>query len=370
MSVISVPRRFSTAEVLGPVWRSRGGNRAAVAAPPAVIKIKEIFATFEDVRATPLVDKVIVQGTVVEQILFVDSDNIVREKVVRVPFSQALIIPGATPESAVDVRAEVEFIITEINETGTEVKDKIVIRLEATASEPDPSGRFLADCIIGSGSRQVLLVNIKVFGPQVSKETAVVGGLVEVREQVLVVSKTPLEAVKIKSVDAVIRGLTTQVLPDKVIFQGVVHKVVSYVGFDNVVRALQEEVPFSHVLSVPGVQPEMQIVATARVEFLIPELDRRLMQLKQKIVLIVAVEAGTPPQEITFVTDVVGPGIVTSKVQFYVDGAVFTAVTDVSGPGIVGVTKQTIFVVVVGGPPFPVPVDVVTDVLFSPEVSA
>lgn len=363
-------RRLAAEARLGPTARAASVRPLQVVPPaPQVIKIKEIIASIEDLRVTTLPGKAIVQGTIVEQIFFVAPSDIVQERVVRTPFAQQVEIPGLDPDKiaagtqALDVTAEVEFVIAHLLDP-IRVKDKIVLLLTFTLTEKMPVGGASLDVVIFSKKEQVLVVAIKEF-PVKQVQVAQIPQAAVISQQMLLEERKPLQAIKIKRVDAELRGVDAQTLPGKVIVTGIVHKQVQFVGPDNIVRMIEEDLPFTHVKEIPGVTPEVPVPVVAEVEFVIPELDPARGLLIQKIVLRFRFFA--PDRRfVTVVTDVTGPGITTDKVVIRVDGTELAVVTDVHGPGIVSVTKGTIVAVVVGSPnPNPQPVVVVTDVVLA-----
>ncbi|MCL5039861.1 MAG: DUF3794 domain-containing protein, partial [Firmicutes bacterium] len=193
------------------------------------------------------------------------------------------------------------------------------------------------------------------------------GGAEEVSEQILLERTIPVEAIKVKSIGTELVDVTYEVLPDLVMVAGVVHKQIYLVGPDNIVRMVEEDMPFSHTLSLPGVKPGDFVQVEVAVEFVIPELNVVAGTLRQKVVLRITVTAITPAVYVVVVTDVIGPGIVTTKVKIRVDSTILSVVTDVSGPGVKNVIKQTIYVDVVDdGNPNLVPLVVVTDLTIDP----
>lgn len=385
---VAPPRRFNTAEinwslsdqVLERLARRSGGSQqtgsshcvTTVQQQPQlqIIKIKEIIAQIEDLRVTALPDKVIVQGVVVEQIFFVSTDNIVRERVERVPFAAQIVLPGVDPEKitagtqTLDVLAEVEFVIAHLIDA-FRVKDKIVVLIEVTLTEKMVVNGMSIDVVIATKKEQILVIQIKEF-PVIVVVVAEIPQPAVIVQQVLLEERKRLEAIKIKQVDADVRDVTVQVLEGKIIISGIVHKQVQFVGPDNIVRVIQEDIPFTHAKQVPGISPGAHVSVSVDVEFIIPELDPAKGILRQKIVLLVRILV-PDVRFVTVVTDVTGPGIETTRVLIRVDGLELFVVTDVRGPGVKRVVKDTIIAIVVDSPdPNPQPIVVVTDVIIDP----
>ncbi|MGE5604703.1 MAG: DUF3794 domain-containing protein, partial [Bacteroidota bacterium] len=163
-----------------------------------------------------------------------------------------------------------------------------------------------------------------------------------------------------------------RVILDGVVVEGIVEKTIFFVDTDNIVRSITERIPFSILVSVPGIQPDQAVEATVDIENISFSLDKKRNEVTQIVVLRATVRGTEEPQPgVSVVTSVTGPGIVTETIRVRAlvltpEGAVFQefdVVTDVSGPGIINVTKRVIPLDVVNdGNPNPVPVEVVTDV--------
>ena len=114
-------------------------------------------------------------------------------------------------------------------------------------------------------------------------------------DQVLVDSILDLfqPAVKIDEIRATIQDATCTVIPNKVIFQGVLHKQIFFVRQpDNVVVHQAEDIPFSGFVDLIGATPN----DTCELGFQIAFVDFHLlnsMQLRQKVLIDVAVAVPT-----------------------------------------------------------------------------
>ncbi len=191
------------------------------------------------------------------------------------------------------------------------------------------------------------------------------------------VVELPEKAIKIREVRGEITDLRARIIAEgKVLVEGFVHKQVFFVNKKNVVQAITEEVPFSVLVNVPGLTPDTPIRVNVQIENISFTLSQDGRFLRQLIVLRVLVEGEEiAPEPFDVVTEVTGPGITTERILVRAPvlteaGIVeeeFFAVTDVSGPGILRVDKAVVPLDVVGdGIPEPVPVEVVTNVVFAP----
>ncbi|HBR33071.1 MAG TPA: hypothetical protein DD734_00445, partial [Firmicutes bacterium] len=179
-----------------------------------------------------------------------------------------------------------------------------------------------------------------------------------------------------KEVQGLITDLRARVIFDgAVLIDGFINKQVSFVGEDDVVRSITERIPFSILVNVPGITPGTPVTVTVEIENISFTLSPDGRFLRQIIVLNAEVTGETPaPEPFQVVTSVTGPGIVTETVLVRapiqtptgVEVREFPVVTNVSGPGIERVEKAVVLLDVVGdGNPNPVPIEVVTNVIFA-----
>lgn len=124
----------------------------------------------------------------------------------------------------------------------------------------------------------------------------------EASAQILVESTVELEnpAVKIDEIRAVVQDLTCQVIMDKVIFQGVLHKQIFYVREDGVVVHQAEDVRFSGFVDVPGAIPGEACRINAVIEF-IDFILTDPTTLEQRVVIRVTVQTLAGPDGIIVV---------------------------------------------------------------------
>jgi hypothetical protein len=91
---------------------------------------------------------------------------------------------------------------------------------------------------------------------------------VEIAQEVVL----PLTAIKIRNIVGKTNNLTVEIIPNKVIVQGVVHNQIFFVGNDGIVHHQASDENFSTFLDIPGVEPGMNGYVTASIEDTISEL--------------------------------------------------------------------------------------------------
>lgn len=353
------------------------------------IKVREIVGDVRNVSAQVIPDKVIIQGILHKQIFFIGTDNIERHQMEEIPFSLFIDIPGAAPGLNANVKILIEQILFKLIDDRI-LEQKVILQVKVVVTETiqialvtGDFSLFKLEQVIGEGIRQLLVEKVEVI-PEIVRAVEIVtivppAAVVVGRQQIIVenVVELPEKAIKIREVRGEITDLSARIIAnDKVLVEGFVHKQVFFVNRENVVRAVTENVPFSVLVNVPGLVPDTPISVEVQIENISFTLSPDGRFLRQLIVLLVEVRGEeSAPEPFDVVTNVTGPGIVTERILVRAPvlrdtGVVVEeifVVTDVSGPGILRVDKAVVSLDVVGdGIPEPVPVEVVTNVVFEP----
>lgn len=359
-------------------------SETTITLPVAAIKVREIVAQLRNLVTHVIHDKVIVQGIIHKQIFFISTENIERHLAEDIPFSLFLDIPGAVPGDNVHIAPIIEAIFFDLI-SPTELRQKVIFAINAVVTRTlqinlvlsDDRPLFKLEQVVGENTKQVLVIRKEQIQEQinVTRVTIIFPGAEVIGQQQIILRNTfelPVTAIKIKEIQAVITDLTARVILDGVVVEGVVEKTIFFVDADNIVRSITERIPFSILVSIPGIQPDQAVEATVDIENISFSLDKKRNEVTQIIVLRATVRGTEEPQPgVSVVTSVTGSGIVTETIRVRAlvltpEGAVFQefdVVTDVRGPGIINVTKRVIPLDVVNdGNPNPVPVEVVTDV--------
>ena len=208
---------------------------------PAV-KSRNITATVGDLSTEVIAGKVVIQGVVRKQIFFVGEDNVVHHQSEDLSFSTFVEIFGAEPGLNVEVEPSIAHI-------------GFVLLNPTVLAGTGPLVRL--DQVIGENTRQELIESQVTLG-------------------------TP--AVKVTEIRAAIQNVTTDVIEDKVIVQGVIHKQIFFVGEDNVERHQAEDVEFSTFVDIPGAAPGMDVEVVPTVEFVDFELLSPTLLLEKVVV--------------------------------------------------------------------------------------
>jgi len=347
------------------------------------IKIREIVAKLQDFTTHVINDKVIVQGVIHKQIFFIGTDNIEHHQAEDINFSVFLDIIGLMPGDNVHLNPKIEAVFFELI-SNTTLRQKVIFAINATITREvqlnlvlGAGPLFKLEQVVGENTKQVLVVRretIPIINPIVVHRDPVIFPVEEIIGQQQIIIKNTVElpepALEIKNIQATVINVNFNVITDGVVVAGEVDKTVNFIGTDNIVKAIDEEVPFSILVTIPGLNSIQINHITVTLEDITFNLNSTGTALTQNIVLLAEVE-GTPPLPlpILIVTDVTGSNV--TETQVLVEGLILTpegpvfqqfkVVTNVSAPGITGVSKQTVLLQKVGEPA-PSPISVVTDV--------
>lgn len=215
------------------------------------IKIRNITAEIRNLTTELIQDKIIIQGVLHKQIFYVGEDNIVHHQAENVPFSTFIDIFGTEPGMNVQVHPVIETILFSLIRP-TLLHQKVVVEFFVKVTESNQlnlvegAGPLVRlDQVIGEGTKQELIENtITLNAP----------------------------ALKIDDITAEIRDLTIEVIDDKVIIQGIIHKQIFFIGLDNIEYHQAEDLEFSTFLDIPGATTGMDVVVEPTIEFIHFEL--------------------------------------------------------------------------------------------------
>lgn len=248
--------------VIGEATRQLLVETNVTLAQPA-IKVRNITAQIRDLTTDIILDKVIIQGVLHKQIFFVGEDNIVHHQAEDVPFSTFLDVAGAEPGHNVQVHPIIETVIFTLL-TSTLLHQKVVIEFFVKVTETrqlnilEGNGPLVrVDRVVGDSTKQELIENtITLANP----------------------------ALKIDEITAEVRNLSVDVIEDKVVIQGVVHKQIFYVGLNNIEYHQGEDVEFSTFVDIPGACPGMDVIVEPTIEFIHFELLDETTLLQKVVV--------------------------------------------------------------------------------------
>lgn len=248
-----------------------------IAQQPAqgIVKVRNIDATLANITAHIIPNKVIVQGTVHLQIFFVTSDQMVHHLAEDVPFHAMLEIPGAQPGMKAVVQPRIAAVLFHLSDDGLSLVKKVIIDVFAKVVE------------------EVQLRPMPGSGPVLLLQEVVGEGIAQTLSENFVTLDIP--AVKVDEIRGELREITTEVIPGKVIVQGVIHKQIFFVDTEGVSRHQAEDVGFSVFVDIPGAAPGMNVQIEPRIETILFELLDPTT-LRQKVVVEVFVKVTTAVQ--------------------------------------------------------------------------
>ncbi|AEE90978.1 hypothetical protein TepRe1_0795 [Tepidanaerobacter acetatoxydans Re1] len=228
------------------------------------LKVDEITAVVQDILTDVITDKVIIQGILHKQIFYVGLDNIEYHQAEDIPFSLFVDVEGATPGMHVQVESTIETINYAL-ENSNDLTQKVVIQFSVVVTQNTSLN------IIEGTEEPILLVD-EVVG-ETTGQTLL---------QDIITMDKPTQ--KIRDVDAEVTSITAQIIANKVIIQGIIHKQIYYIGTDDIEYEMGEDVEFSFFVDLPDAEPEMHAALVPTIESVITELLSETEML-EKVVL-------------------------------------------------------------------------------------
>ena len=180
------------------------------------------------------------------------------------PFSTFVDVPGAITGMNVAVRTEIEGVLFKLMPDGITIDQKVVIQLFVKVTET-----VQVNAVTGTG-------------PLVLIEEVVGENTTQTLTESTVLLTVP--AVKVAEIQARVQDVTSEVILNKVIIQGVIHKQIFFVDTSGLERHQAEDVPFSTFVDVPGAVAGMNVQIHSEIETVLFELLTQT-ELLQKVVI-------------------------------------------------------------------------------------
>ncbi|AZO93210.1 DUF3794 domain-containing protein [Halocella sp. SP3-1] len=234
--------------------------------PVPAVKIRNITAEVVKLTYDIIPDKVLVQGCLHKQIFYVGVDNLIYHIDDDMSFTTFLDIPGAEPGMKAEIVVNIEKLSVDIGPSGELIDQKAVLEIfvkvendELIGVELSQSGRLVElDHLVADGQKQII------------------------RENQVQLNQT---ASKIDEVRGSVRDLEIELIMDKVIIQGSIHKQIFFISEDNTALHQAEDFPFNTFIDLPGVSPGMKAVVEAVIEHISYQLSADGNTLQQELVV-------------------------------------------------------------------------------------
>lgn len=214
----------------------------------SIQKVEECRATVTINNADVLDNKVLIQAILHNQIFYIGKDDISHHQSFDIPVSCFVEVEGALPEMNVYAEPVIEMNTADVISLN-ELKLKAIIRYNVTVTQEITVGIAVAQ------DGQEYVIN-GLIGESTSFQHMVES--VEILEH---------EAIKIRDIKVNLRNISSLVVMDKVIIQGIIHKQIYYVGTDNVNYHQSADIPFTAFTDYPGARPGLNAVIVPVVEY-------------------------------------------------------------------------------------------------------
>lgn len=235
--------------------KTRNNLVAGISLPVPAEKIKEVHAIVREIKVEVIKDKVVIQGIIHKQIFFVDLTGIVRHFPIDIPFSTFVDVPGALPEMEAQVEIVIEHIKDELSSDRMGITQKVILEIFTKIVDEVQFN-----------------VNLDSTGPLVKVEEVIGENI----KQELSASQfqLPVPAIKIVDILTEVQNSEIEVIADKVIIQGIIHKQIFFIDENNLERHIAENIPFNTFIDIPGAEVGDDAQVNVGVELIKQELDQ------------------------------------------------------------------------------------------------
>ena len=257
---VGITPTFQTIEIDNVIGTGRKQHNISdnfIELPPNTKKIKSIDAEIRNIEEKILPNKIVIKGDIHKQIYYVvEPGGEVRELSADVPFSVFVEVPGAREGAIVSTTVRIEYIDSElVTRNGRKyVKETIVLDIRGKVTD-----RVSINIVTAVAGAEVETRSFNIEN---------VIGLARRQVNVMATIETPTLARKVARVDSRIRILESEIIPNKVIVKGILHKQIYYVSaVDDQLRELTVEEPFTEFVHVEGAQAGDTVDVTGRIEY-------------------------------------------------------------------------------------------------------
>ena len=268
--------------------------------------LAHIKATLINVKATSLFSWVKIEGDVVVEVPYLTTDGRSMEETIVYPVKRYMEVPDARPDMKVDPTETVEIFTCQrqAGERDGTLRGLLHVRgrlsrLEALdmAVQARSHQSFYGDHHhhhYKHGQKPFLLEQVVATG---SSQTLIQREIIFIR---------PARKVR-EPVDAQVRNLRHEIIPNKVIVRGVLHKQILAVdAATGVVFAQEVRENFVHFVDVPGASPGMRAHVDGRVEFVKVDIHPGAETARQVTIIEIRVKV-TRPVKKDVVVSPIGP---------------------------------------------------------------
>ena len=238
-------------------------STVALAAP--ALKITDATAQVVVTDSHVIEDKVVVEGRVRSQICYVSlDDNLEHHQADDIVFSTLVDVPGVAPGMTGKVNSRVEDVLYELSPDGTALAFQVAFELFVKVTEDvelalAPGTTLIkAEQVVGEDNLHTLIESTCVLAPT---------------------------AQRIKQVTAEVDSVAADVIPGKVIVQGILRQRIYFTGVDDINYEREEEVPFMGYVAIGEAVPGMAALVTPKVNGILQELSSSGDSLRQKVML-------------------------------------------------------------------------------------
>jgi hypothetical protein len=241
-------------------------------------RVGELKTQVLQLQARPVKGQVLLEGVLWQEVFYVGADDVLHHQEEKIPFQYTAVLAGAAEGMNLQLKPRVTGVKYSIEgEHGDTIAEKIFLEVAIKVT-----GRGRVSVVVGTEQPV----------PALERELLYLQKIVaEGREQVVVESSINLKfpGRELGSVEATVEEIHCEILPGKVLLQGIMHEDIYIIGEEGIEYHQEQQLSFSAHLELAGVYPGMEIKAKGIVDNIYPCLHGNGLKLEQKILVTVAV---------------------------------------------------------------------------------
>lgn len=228
-------------------------------------QIKSVNSVVDSLSCEIIEDRVIVEGRVHNQILYITEEDLVRYHQKEVEFSTLLDMPGVKSGMDVRINAVIKGDNTELLEEGSLIRQKGLLDIHVLVEKRE-------ELFVELGSKEPVVVD-RIVGE--NNNQTIIEGLLELE----------IPAFKIIDTEAQLEDISIKLLTDKIIVEGNIKEEIYFIDQKGIECYCKKKLSFTQVIDLIGVRPGMDINLDSEIEDIEYNLSDDGIELSQRIVI-------------------------------------------------------------------------------------
>ncbi|ADL11626.1 DUF3794 domain-containing protein [Acetohalobium arabaticum] len=228
-------------------------------------QVKSVDSVIKNLNCEIIEDRVIVEGKIHKQILYIAEEDLVRYQKEEFEFSTLLSLPGVKPRMDVRINAVIKGDNTELLEEGSLIKQKTLLDIHVLVEKRE---RLFVEL----GSKELVVVD-RIVGE--NNNQTIIEGLLELE----------IPAFKIMDIEVQLEDISIKIFTDKVIVEGNIKEEIYFIDQKRVECYCKKKLSFIQFIDLVGVKPGMNINLDSEIRDIQYRLSGDGVELSQRVMI-------------------------------------------------------------------------------------